>query len=71
MSPFNMIITHTLKEEGGFENPDETTVVTRGMVRERAIELAVISGRKPHETSKCDWEKAKQEMIGLPRNKFQ
>ena len=66
MSAFNIIVTHTLKEEGCYENPNETAVVTRGMVRERAVELAIISGRKPHETSKSDWEKAKREMIGLP-----
>ncbi len=66
MSAFNIIVTHTLNEECVAENPNETANVTRGMVRERAIELAVINGRKPHEASKSDWENAKREMIGLP-----
>lgn len=66
MSSFNLIITHTLNEECVAENPNEIAIVTRGMVRERAVELAVINGRKSHETSKSDWEKAKQEMGGLP-----
>lgn len=38
--------------------------VTRGMVRERAAELAVINGRLPHEASKTDWDEAKRELIG-------
>lgn len=38
--------------------------VTREMVRERAVELAVINGRTPQETSKADWEQAKSELTG-------
>lgn len=38
--------------------------VTRSMVRTRAIELAVIDGRSPHEASKADWERAKIELTG-------
>lgn len=66
MGAFNIIITHTLNDERVAENPNETSNVIRGMVRERAVELAVTNGRKPHEASKSDWENAKREMIGLP-----
>lgn len=40
--------------------------VTRKMVRERAIELAVINGRSASETSKSDWEQAKRDLTGDP-----
>jgi len=40
--------------------------VTRKMVRERAVELAVINGRSAQETSKSDWEQAKRELSGEP-----
>lgn len=38
--------------------------VTGAVVRERAVELAVINGRSAHEVSKADWEQAKQELTG-------
>jgi hypothetical protein len=38
--------------------------VTRGMVRERAIELAVINGRQAHEASKQDLDEARRELTG-------
>lgn len=38
--------------------------VTRKMVRERAIELAVINGRSAQNVAKADWEQAKQELTG-------
>jgi hypothetical protein len=41
-------------------------VVTRKMVRERAVELAVIDGRSAHEASKADWDMAKRELTGAP-----
>jgi hypothetical protein len=65
MSAFNIIVTHTINEERVTENTYGTTNVTRGMVRERAVELAAVNGRKPHETSKSDWENAKQQMTEL------
>jgi hypothetical protein len=34
------------------------------MVRERAVELAVINGRSAQEVSKSDWEQAKRELSG-------
>jgi hypothetical protein len=43
--------------------------ITRKMVRERAVELAVINGRSVQEVSKSDWEQAKLELTGeLDRN---
>jgi hypothetical protein len=36
-------------------------IVTRRMLRVRAVELAEIDGRQPHEASKIDWEQAKRE----------
>lgn len=38
--------------------------VTRGMVRERAAELAVINGRQAHEASRLDWDEALRELTG-------
>lgn len=38
--------------------------VTRGMIRERAIELAVINGRLAHEVSKLDLDEARRELTG-------
>ena len=38
--------------------------VTRKMVRERAVELALINGRRSQDVSKADWEQAKLELTG-------
>lgn len=38
--------------------------VTRGMIRERAAELALSDGRLAYEASQSDWEQAKQELTG-------
>ena len=38
--------------------------VSRRMVRERAVELAIINGRFAQEASKSDWEQAKRELTG-------
>jgi hypothetical protein len=38
--------------------------VTHKMVRERAVELAIIDGRSAQEVSKSDWEQAKRELTG-------
>jgi len=40
--------------------------VTRKMVRERAVELALINGRSAQDVSKSDWEQAKRELTGEP-----
>ena len=46
------------------ENSAGIGTVTRKMVRERAVELAVINGRSAQEVSKSDWEQAKRELTG-------
>jgi len=38
--------------------------ITRGMVRERAIELAIINGRAASEVTPSDWDQAKRELTG-------
>ncbi len=48
------------------ENSAGIGTVTRKMVRERAIELAVINGRSAQEVSKSDREQAKRELTGDP-----
>src|ERR1700733_10350068 len=58
--------TNPLKEGLLTENSAGIGTVTRKMVRERAIELAVINGRPAQEVSKSDWEQAKQELTGEP-----
>jgi len=40
--------------------------VSRRMVRERAVELAIINGRFAQDVSKADWEQAKRELSGEP-----
>ena len=37
---------------------------SRKMVRDRAVELAIINGRSAQEVSKSDWEQAKRELTG-------
>jgi len=44
------------------EDSDKSTMVSRGMMRRRAIELAMNDGRSALEASKSDWEQAKQEL---------
>jgi hypothetical protein len=48
------------------ENFSEIGEVTREMVRERAVELAIINGRSAHSVSKADWEQAERELSGDP-----
>jgi len=66
MSNLSIIVTHTLTDENPTDNPEETGIVTRGMMRSRAVELAVMNGRSPQEASKADWEDAKRELVGGP-----
>ncbi len=61
MEAHNIIITHTVGESPSAEPNDN---VTRGKMRERAVELAVMNGRPAHEASKSDWETAKRELTG-------
>ena len=58
--------TNPLKEGALTENSAGIGTVTRKMVRERAVELAVINGRTAHQTSQSDWEQAKRELTGEP-----
>jgi len=56
--------TNPLKEGVLTENSAGIGTVTRKMVRDRALELAVINGRSAQHVSKADWEQAKREMTG-------
>ncbi|HLX96400.1 MAG TPA: hypothetical protein VKU37_11715 [Verrucomicrobiae bacterium] len=58
--------TNPLKEGALTENSTGIGTVTRKMVRQRAVELAVINGRSAKEVSKSDWEQAKRELTGEP-----
>ena len=48
------------------ENSTGLGTVTRGMLRERAVALAAISGHAAHDVSKTDREQAKRELTGEP-----
>ena len=56
--------TNPLKEGVLTDNSVGIGTVTSKMVRERAVELAVINGRTAQEVSKSDWEQAKRELTG-------
>lgn len=58
--------TNPLKQGALTENSAGIGTVTRKMVRERAVELAVINGRSAPDVSKSDWEQAKRELTGEP-----
>ena len=53
-----------LKQGALTENSAGLGTVTRKLVRERAVELAVINGRSATEVSKSDWDQAKRELTG-------
>lgn len=53
-------------EGGPVENTAGLCTVTRRMIRERAVARALGRGRSAAETSKADWEQAKQELLGIP-----
>src|ERR1022692_165520 len=48
------------------ENSAGIGTVTRKMVRERAVELAVMDDRSAQAVSKSDWQQAKRELTGKP-----
>jgi hypothetical protein len=52
------------KEAALIINSTGVGTVTHQMVRERAVELAIIDGRSEQEVSKSDWEQAKRELTG-------
>jgi hypothetical protein len=58
--------TNPLKEGSLTENSAGLGTVSRKMVRERAVELAVINGRSAQNVSKSDWEQARRELTGEP-----
>src|SRR5271165_4154050 len=58
--------TNPLKQGLLTENSSGIGTVTRKMVRERAVELAVINGHSSQNVSKSDWEQAKRELTGEP-----
>jgi hypothetical protein len=58
--------TNPLKQGALTENSKGIGTVTRKIVRERAVELAVINGRSAQDVSKTDWEQAKRELTGEP-----
>ncbi len=53
-----------LKEGLIIENGAGIGTVTRAMVKERAVELALINGHSAGEVSQSDWEQAKRELTG-------
>jgi hypothetical protein len=58
--------TNPLKEGALTENSVGIGTVTRKMVKERAIELAITDDRTAQEVSPADWQQAKQELSGRP-----
>ena len=48
------------------ENSAGLGTVTRKMVHQRAVELAVINGRTSGEVSESDWDQARRELTGGP-----
>ncbi|MBC8128250.1 MAG: hypothetical protein H8M99_14000 [Gloeobacteraceae cyanobacterium ES-bin-144] len=68
MNPYGISVTHTV-ETYEPQDAESARLVTRGMLRERAVQLASSHGRHAHETNKSDWESAKAEIhIQLPIN---
>jgi hypothetical protein len=58
--------THPNKEGVLTLNAVGIGAVSRRMLRERAVELAIINGRSAQDVSKNDWEDAKRELSGEP-----
>ena len=58
--------TNPLKQGALTENSAGIGTVTRKMVRERAVELAVVDGRPAEGVSKSDLEQAKRQLTGQP-----
>jgi hypothetical protein len=56
--------TNPLKQGALTENSAGIGTVTRKMVRQRAVELAVINGRSAQKVSTSDWEQAQLELTG-------
>jgi hypothetical protein len=58
--------TNPLKQGALIEDSTGIGTVTREMVSERAVELALINGHPAHEASQTDWDQAKRELTGEP-----
>jgi hypothetical protein len=58
--------TNPLKEGALTENSVGIGTVTRKMVKDRAIQLAIADDRTAQEVSSADWQQAKQELSGQP-----
>ena len=58
--------TNPLKEGAVTVNSAGLGTVTRKMVKDRAVELALIDGRTAQEVLPSDWEQAKRELTGEP-----
>jgi hypothetical protein len=58
--------TNPLKDGILTDNSVGVGTVTHQMVRERAVELAIINGRSSKHVSKSDWEQARRELTGKP-----
>ena len=58
--------SNLLKKGALTENSAGIGTVDRKMVRERAVELAIINGRSVQDVSKSDWNQAKRELTGEP-----
>ena len=56
------MIKNPLVQVALIEDSTGLGTVTRGMIRERAVELALNDGRFAHEASPSDWERARQEL---------
>lgn len=56
--------TNTLHEGAMMIHGIGIGTVSRGMIRNRAAELAVINGREPGEVSMTDWDEAERELSG-------
>ena len=56
--------TNPLKQGALTNNSAALGTVTRQMVRERAVELALVNGRAAQEVSKSDWQQARRELTG-------
>jgi hypothetical protein len=57
-----------LKQDVLTEHAAGLGTATRQMVKQRAVELALINGRSAHAVSKTDWEQAKRELTGQPES---
>ncbi len=58
------MMTNPLKQGVLTANASGIGIVSRKMVRERAVELAAIEGRPAQDVSKSDWNEAKRQMTG-------